>query len=642
MKRLAVASVVVAALAALSGASGHASPPSRIVFTADRAPSVVGEIYRLDPDGTLVDLSSSPFQDSGPVVSPDGRRVAFFSDRSGAVSVWEVGTDGSGLVRVGPSLAPASTWQQDGRFGATSLAWQPGGNRLASVDGQTLFMLQPGQAPLTALVSQNGVGLGPWSPDGSVLVVWDHSPGLVATGVAYALSPDGSRLWSVRNVESPLWAGFSGDTTQSWSWSRRGLLALPIFAGVWRHPTLRVYDESGRLRFALRGTSGRPDWSPDGKHLAVMVGKHAEVFTAAGRRILRSRSGISRPTCRQVIWASNTRFIVGGFAPYRPGVCRAFSVAVRTGKVSTASNLWFGTPLSADRKLAAVALSGGNQLPIGVRSTAGGVFRAYAQVAACGVDSLQFAGSSPSLVYATSCLPPILLYSVAPDGSGLQQLIAPAGIQQPALSPDGTRIASGNGYGGIGILNSDGTQVQLTHPPTACTAPGGEKVPYVDTSPSWSPDGTAIVFTRTGCAGFDSELYTVTVASGQVARIGIAGDHAAWGPSKIAYIANGVWTANPDGTNPTEVASSGRDPAWSPDGRLAYLTNSNTVVVDSTPVQLPFTDVTSLAWSPDGTRFAVTASTPTDPFDVYTVNTDGSNPVQVTQNYDALDLAGWR
>jgi Tol biopolymer transport system component len=636
--------VVVLVATLLSDASGRAVVPSRIVFIADRAPSLSGEIYRLDPDGRLVDLSNSPFQDSGPVISPDGQRVAFFSDRGGAVSVWEAGIDGRGLVQVGPS----STSQQNDF--AASLAWQPGGNRLASVEGDTLFMLQPGQAPLPVLAGKNGVGLGPWSPDGSILVVWDYAPQLVAIGVAHALSPDGSQLWSVSGVDSPYWAGWSGDTTQSWSWSRGGLVALPV--GL-PHPTLRVYDESGHLRFAVHGTSGRPGWSPDGKLLAVVVGKHAEVFTAAGRRILRSRSGISRPMCRQVVWASNKRFIVGGFAPHVPkNPCGAFSVAVHNRKVSTASRLWFGTPLSADRKLVAVAAQSGNQIAIGVTSTAGNAATTYGQVTACApnlwpapVSSLQFVGPSRSLVYTSYCpVPPKLLYSVAPDGNDLQQLATPAQLQQPTLSPDGTRIAfsSTNGYGGIGVLNSDGTQDQLTSPPTACTAPGGEKIPYQDTSPSWSPDGTAIVFTRTGCGG-NSELYTVPVGSGgAVHNLGLAGDQAAWGPSKIAYIADGVWTANPDGTDPTQVASNGRDPAWSSAGRLAYLTGSTTAVVDSTPTQLPFTDVTSLAWSPDGARFAVTASTPTDPFDVYSVNIDGTDPIQLTPNYDALDLAGWR
>jgi WD40 repeat protein len=103
VKRVSVIAVIVA-MAAAAG-PGRASAPLRIVFTADRAPSLSGEIYRLDPNGQLVDLSNSPFQDSAPV-SSDGQHVAFFSDRSGALSVWESGIDGNGAVQVGPPLTP--------------------------------------------------------------------------------------------------------------------------------------------------------------------------------------------------------------------------------------------------------------------------------------------------------------------------------------------------------------------------------------------------------------------------------------------------------------------------------------------------------------------------------------------------------
>ena len=78
--------------------------------------------------------------------------------------------------------------------------------------------------------------------------------------------------------------------------------------------------------------------------------------------------------------------------------------------------------------------------------------------------------------------------------------------------------------------------------------------------------------------------------------------------------------------------------AWSADGRLAYLLSSNgtTLVVGSSQVSLPFAQVTSLAWSIDGTRFVVTARKNGAPaLDLYTVKTDGSDPVRLTTNYDA-------
>jgi Tol biopolymer transport system component len=67
-----------------------------------------------------------------------------------------------------------------------------------------------------------------------------------------------------------------------------------------------------------------------------------------------------------------------------------------------------------------------------------------------------------------------------------------------------------------------------------------------------------------------------------------------------------------------------------------------TVVVGSTQVQLPFVQLTSLAWSPDGTRFVVTAQkTQTSPIEVYSVRTDGTDPIRLTTGYNARS-ADWR
>src|SRR5438093_10715270 len=49
--------------------STPSATPSLIVFAANRAPTLMGEIYRLDPNGHRVDLSKSPYQDTSPAVS---------------------------------------------------------------------------------------------------------------------------------------------------------------------------------------------------------------------------------------------------------------------------------------------------------------------------------------------------------------------------------------------------------------------------------------------------------------------------------------------------------------------------------------------------------------------------------------------
>jgi Tol biopolymer transport system component len=98
-----------AAAAACSGAAA-APPTPPIVFSADRAPSLSGEIYRLDADGRLVGLSNNPFADTSAVVSPDGRSVAFRSYRGDGVYVAAVdgwACNGSRRRRLAPTSTPA-------------------------------------------------------------------------------------------------------------------------------------------------------------------------------------------------------------------------------------------------------------------------------------------------------------------------------------------------------------------------------------------------------------------------------------------------------------------------------------------------------------------------------------------------------
>lgn len=80
-----------AAAVALGAASSQAAQPDFIVFSADRMPSVSGEIYLVHPNGRRVDLSRSPSQDVAPAVSSEGKEVAFVSDRTPKGAVYEVG-----------------------------------------------------------------------------------------------------------------------------------------------------------------------------------------------------------------------------------------------------------------------------------------------------------------------------------------------------------------------------------------------------------------------------------------------------------------------------------------------------------------------------------------------------------------------
>jgi len=606
----------------LAPAAAQASTPSPIVFAADRAPSVTGDIYRLSPDGHLVNLTHSPNQDTRPLVSPDGKTIAFLSQRGNTVSVYEMGIDGRGLVRVGPSLSPQGQYPY--------LAWQPRGNRIALTGGgsslrTSLWILRAGHRPIPVPRSGDPT-LPSWSPDGHVVLVYSYG-----RRVARAFSATGRPVFSISAAKP-----FS-------SWSSSGLVAIETATGV------GVHDESGHLRFRVQGqSSGGPAWSPNGQLLAALVGGKLEVLTQTGSVVLR------KPVSGDhgLVWDGNGRVVLGGFSPCQ---CMARSVDIRTGAVSSASDNWFA-PRSADGKFAILTSRSGSEFALRVAPARGGSGKTYGHVPACwedmaevaSADSLQFVGRGRSLVYESwgFCDPPFSnLYSSAQDGSGLHRITNTQGQEtQPAVSPDGSEIAyvwaqltglsCAGCSDGIRLVDADGTALRTLTNPQNCT---------FDDPPTWSPDGSTILFAETTCDS-GGELFTVPAGGGHPHDLGILGSEPAWGPSRIAYVGSdqshrGLWTANPDGSDPVKLATVGSQPAWSFDGRLAYLLGQGgtTVVVGSTQTKLPFAQVVSLAWSPDGTRFVVTArKTKTATPDVFTVKTDGTDPVRLTTNYDAL------
>lgn len=643
MPRARILGLTVLLAIPFAAGAGAAATPSQIVFSADRAPQLSGIIYRLDPDGHRVALNGdNAYLDSDPLVSPDGKKVAFFSYRGVAAGqaprIFAASIDGTHVTDMSPSLAANAH--------VGSIAWQPHGDRLAAIvdhpkigGPEALWILHRGHQPLQ--VTAGGIpepiwSPPTWSPDGKVLLEWSSS-------AWRAFSPTGKRLWA---RGSKNWGGCCGV-----SWSSQGLVAITT-----RHQ-LRVYDENGHKLFEAQAPAGRigpPAWSPSGREVGLVADGVVEVRSKRGRLVLRKLvPNLEANQPNSVVFASDRRLVAG-----IPETGPQEGVDVPSGELWPASGLWLG-PRSANGKLAIVTPADGANFAVGVTPVGGGPIASYAQLPTCGdpdppATSLQFVGRSRSVVYESSCSkPPSHLYAMAPDGSGLHELSSIQAIPgEVALSPDRTEIAyagtpaDGTGGAEIAVANADGSDARvLTSPTSKCTN---------DDYPTWSPDGRTILYSE-ATTGFSSdcpdpvgpELYTIPAAGGLPHDLGVAGGDPIWGPTRIAYqrAADGaLMTANPDGSDPVLVAAVSGARAWSSDGRLAYATYDPqpTVVIGSTQVQLPFAQVTSLGWSPDGTRFVVTAQKPgPDILDVFTVNTDGTDPVRLTTGYDAAGV-DWR
>jgi TolB protein len=140
------------------------------------------------------------------------------------------------------------------------------------------------------------------------------------------------------------------------------------------------------------------------------------------------------------------------------------------------------------------------------------------------------------------------LYRVDADGTDEQRLTVTArdvDDTQPAVSPDGTRIAFVSdrpvpdyGFTDLFVMDIDGSDVQRL---TFDAEPDGASFGHYADSPVWSPDGSRIAFSSDRSGNKD------------------------------------IWVVDADGTDLTNLTadpSEDLDPAWSPDGSTLTWTSS--------------------------------------------------------------------
>lgn len=170
------------------------------------------------------------------------------------------------------------------------------------------------------------------------------------------------------------------------------------------------------------------------------------------------------------------------------------------------------------------------------------------------------------------------IYVMNADSSGVTKLTGTGGGNEPAWSPDGKRIAFVRDDG-IWVMDADGSQAKQIH-----HDPAGDEWPV------WSPDGRQVAFLASPVCGPCDPGITWALSIINADGSGLrkipdmsSPDRPAWSPDRQTLVfegrmddpqtaANGLQSIRLDGSGQRQLTT-GPDssPAFSPDGRLAFL-----------------------------------------------------------------------
>jgi WD40 repeat protein len=500
--------------------------------------------------------------------SPDDTRLATGNGDAVAI-VWD-GTSGKEFCRLSAHV---------GRI--TGIAWSPDGKRLATsagrsaevwdvASGRELYSLR-GHSGLVASVA--------WSLDGKRLATgsWDQTAKIWDTG-------NGKELFTLTGHE---------DTVFSVSWSPDG---ERLATGSW-DSTAKVWDTgNGKELFTLKGHGGivaSVAWNPQGDHLATGSGDGtAKIWDAGSPKEILTLSGHAGSVA-SIAWSPKNE-----------------SLAAASGSEVILWDTDLGKKLrvfsGGSGPIASVAWS-----PDGKRLATASGSAAVLWDVATGQELFPLRGESESITASVSWSPDGKLLATASNklgkrlghsatawdgnavlwnassGKELSTLSGDSGrVESVAWSPDGKRLATGNGskvlvwsvVTGKRLLTiaHDDSEVNAWDAakgkqPSAITVNGG-----LVRSLAWSPDGSRLA-----------------IANSSVVSV--------WDARK------GNQVATLSGHEDVVVIV-----VWSPDGqRLATGSRDNTVRVwDARTGTERLTlsghgdSVTSVAWSPDGKRLA--------------------------------------
>jgi Tol biopolymer transport system component len=364
---------------------------------------LLGDVYTLPiAGGKATRILGGNSMDVHPTFSPDGRQIAFVSDRSGSDQLWVANADGSDPVRRSNLAAGSMSFP----------VWTPDG--LYILGAQNLYHLAGGEGVRVPF----GAGVTSFSPDGKraytsnrtgQIIVFDRGTGRSHTLVSnpggamqVSVSPDGKHLAYFTRHDS-----------------RTDLMLRDIESGDERVLRTNVQHD-GSYRSASLGVMPNPAWLPDA----------SAILTTYGGRIWKIDATSGRAT--MIPFSADVEQYLGPLSRFQYPIADSFVVRQIRDAV----------PSPDAKRLAFTALD-----KLYLADLSGGTPRRVTDAVNTVEHSPTWSPDGGTVVFATwTDESGGDLYRVNADGSGLRKLTAePSFFYRPVYSPDGQRIVFATG-----------------------------------------------------------------------------------------------------------------------------------------------------------------------------------------------------
>jgi Tol biopolymer transport system component len=268
--------------------TGPAAGPGRLAFVTLRNGGQY-DIYLMNPNGTgVAQLTAGTADDATPAWSPNGQRIAFFSNRSTFLgdtqpdfNIWVVNADGSGTPTQltsdpGNEISPA--WSPDGASIAFATNRDSGDFEIYVMDA-----LGANAVRLTRAAGQDGQPA--WSPDGQTIAFASTRGAVADTADIYSMSSaDGSGVTNLTNTPG------ATELMPAWSPDGTKIAFASDRSGDFQIWVMKANGDSAVQLTHSTAPAEFPDWSPDGTRIAYDADGHIWIMYADGSQPTRVTS----------------------------------------------------------------------------------------------------------------------------------------------------------------------------------------------------------------------------------------------------------------------------------------------------------------------------------------------------------------